>query len=91
MLSMVIFSADSLTEVPRYFGAMLGLGASFSTAETAYDLSGSLIPLVAGAILLTNFMSMLIHRLRRRSPAAGGVCDLVVNAVLLALCTAYLL
>lgn len=91
MLSMVIFSADSLGDMLRYFGAMLGFAVSFSTAETTYDISGSVIPLIAGAILLTDFMSTLIHKLRRRSPSAGGVYDLVMSTVLLALCTAYLL
>ncbi len=91
MLSMVIFSADSLGEMLRYFGAMFGFSAIFSTAETAYDISGSVIPLIAGAVLLTNFMSVLIHKLRRRSPSVGGAYDLVMSTVLLALCTAYLL
>ena len=91
MVSMVIFSGDSLTQISQYFKAMVGAGVPFYTSEVAYILSGNYIALVAGVLLSTSTLSMAADYVRRRRPGLMDAVSLVGSLAMLALTTAFMI
>ena len=88
-LSFVLFNAESLAQAVGDIGAMFGFGnLPLMGPETVYYLKSYALVFLAGFVGATPVMKQLALRLQQTK--AGPVLEVLLMAVLLLVCTAYL-
>ncbi len=88
-LSFVLFNAESLTQAGRDFVGMFGFGRlPLWTGESLYQLRSFAVVLAVGVVGATPLPKRWAERIQ--STLAGAVLEPVLLALLLVLCTAYL-
>ena len=87
VLGWALFGLEDLGQCAAYVSAMFGGGAGIWSAADGYQLSNYLMLLPALVIGSTPLAAQLFSRL---SPRARGGAALVLSALALAVCTAYL-
>ena len=89
VLSFVLFNGDSMAQVGSDFRALFGFaGLPMVTRETLYYLRSFGVLFLAGFVGATPVVKQTAQRIARTK--AGNVLELLLLAVLLLLCTAYL-
>ncbi len=89
LMSFVLFNAGSLRQAAGDYAGMFGLGGlPFATAETWYYLRSYGVLFLAGVVGATPLVRRTALRLEKTR--AGDALSLLLTAVLLLVCTAYL-
>ncbi len=88
-ISFVLFNAETLTQAGQDLGSMFGFGGLPAvTGETLYYLQSFGLLFVIGIVGATPIVKKTALRISQTT--AGGVLEVVLLAVLLLVCTAYL-
>ncbi|MBE5758758.1 MAG: MBOAT family protein [Clostridiales bacterium] len=93
MISFVIFNAASMPEILTDIGGLFGLGKlPLISSETLYYLRSNAVLIILGCIGATPLMRNLARKLEENAVGAkvSAVLTPVVTAILLIVCTAYL-
>ncbi len=88
----VLFETETLSDAASYFGAMFGAGEGIIDSLAIFELKNYLVLFILCAVGTTGFLGKVINRLHRNVTTSKLVyyATPVVQAVLLLMCTAYL-